>query len=137
MASGMHREKSARLNGWRPSSRPMDHPAYALDPSTWWSPLTFSSSRAKILSLSVMNSLARRLLSPHSPSRLLRPSPRSMQGSMPQTRSAKAILSHQERTANEPRENDLHTATLAKVTPVNERIQRYRFDINDKNGFNV
>ncbi|EUC33135.1 hypothetical protein COCMIDRAFT_88797 [Bipolaris oryzae ATCC 44560] len=55
---------------------------------------------------------------------------------MPQTRSAKAILSHQDRTANEPREKELHTATLTKVTPVNDRIKRFVFEIKDKNGFN-
>lgn len=60
-----------------------------------------------------------------------------MLGSMPQTRSAKAILSHQERTAHEPRENDVHAATLARVTPVNDRIKRFTFHIKDKNGFNV
>jgi hypothetical protein len=56
---------------------------------------------------------------------------------MPKTRSAKAILSHQERTATEPRDKDLYTATVAKVTPVNDRIKRFRFNIKDKNGFNV
>ncbi|KAF1947202.1 hypothetical protein EJ02DRAFT_449793 [Clathrospora elynae] len=55
---------------------------------------------------------------------------------MPQTRSAKAILSHQERTATEPRDNDLHTAIVSKVTHVNNRIKTFRFDIKDKNGFN-
>lgn len=59
-----------------------------------------------------------------------------MLGNRPQTRSAKAILSHQERTANEPRAKDPHTATLARVTPVNDRIRRFRFHIKDKNGFN-
>lgn len=83
-----------------------------------------------------MSSLARRLLSHHPHSRPFTP-PRSMLGSMPQARSAKAILSHQERTATEPRDNDLYTATLAKVTPVNDRIKRFKFEINDKNGFNV
>jgi hypothetical protein len=47
----------------------------------------------------------------------------------PQTRSAKATLSHQERTAAEPREKDIYTATVAKVTTVN--------DIKDTKGFNV
>ncbi|KAF1841315.1 uncharacterized protein K460DRAFT_318122 [Cucurbitaria berberidis CBS 394.84] len=55
---------------------------------------------------------------------------------MPQTRSAKAILSHQERTATEPREKELHTAIVSKITPVNDRIKTIRFDIGDKNGFN-
>ncbi|CAO2657768.1 Nn.00g038940.m01.CDS01 [Neocucurbitaria sp. VM-36] len=55
---------------------------------------------------------------------------------MPQTRSAKAILSHQERTATEHRDKDLHTAIVSKVTPVNDRIKTFRFDIKNKNGFN-
>jgi hypothetical protein len=55
----------------------------------------------------------------------------------PQTRSAKATLSHQERTAAEPREKDIYTATVAKVTTVNDRIKKFRFDIKDTKGFNV
>ena len=47
------------------------------------------------------------------------------------------MLFRSERTAHEPRENDVHTATLAKVTPVNDRIKRFKFEIKDKNGFNV
>lgn len=59
-------------------------------------------------------------------------------GSMPTTRSAKArSISHQERTASEPRSNDLHKATIGQVTAVNDRIKTFRFDIVDKNGFNV
>jgi hypothetical protein len=55
-----------------------------------------------------------------------------------QPRSAKATkLSHQERTATEPRERDLYTATVAKVTPVNDRIKTFRFNLKDTNGFNV
>jgi hypothetical protein len=83
-----------------------------------------------------MRILTRRLFSHHS---LPRPSctQRGSLSSMPQTRSAKAMLSHQERTASEPREKDVHIATVAKVTPVNDRIKRLRFDIKDKNGFNV
>lgn len=57
-----------------------------------------------------------------------------------QVRSAKATksaLSHQERTACEPREKDLHTATLAQVTPVNDRIKLFRFDLKDGKGLNV
>jgi hypothetical protein len=57
--------------------------------------------------------------------------------SMPTTRSAKAILSHQERTASEPRDDHVHAATVSKVTDVNDRIKTFRFDICDKNGFNV
>ncbi|KAF2131834.1 hypothetical protein P153DRAFT_285181 [Dothidotthia symphoricarpi CBS 119687] len=55
---------------------------------------------------------------------------------MPQTRSAKAILSHQERTATEPREKDLHAATVDTITEVNNRIKTFRFALKDKNGFN-
>ena len=59
-------------------------------------------------------------------------------GSMPTTRSAKAkSISHQERTASEPRNNELHKATVGQVTDVNDRIKTFRFDIVDKNGFNV
>jgi hypothetical protein len=54
-----------------------------------------------------------------------------------QPRSAKSILSHQERTATEPREKDLYTATVAQVTPVNDRIKRFRFELKDTKGFNV
>jgi hypothetical protein len=57
-----------------------------------------------------------------------------------QPRSAKAtksILSHQERTATEPRENDIHTATVASVTRINNRIKTFRFDLKDTKGLNV
>jgi hypothetical protein len=54
-----------------------------------------------------------------------------------QPRSAKATLSHQERTATEPRENDTYTATVARVTPVNDRIKTYQFHLKDGIGFNV
>ena len=65
-------------------------------------------------------------------------STRRHSGSMPTTRSAKAkSISHQERTASEPRSNELHKATVGQVTDVNERIKTFRFDIVDKNGFNV
>ena len=56
---------------------------------------------------------------------------------MTRTRSAKALLSHQERTATEPRHADLHAAVVANVTPVNNLIKKFRFDIKDTNGFNV
>ncbi|KAF2034535.1 hypothetical protein EK21DRAFT_56737 [Setomelanomma holmii] len=54
-----------------------------------------------------------------------------------QARSAKAktALNHEERTKAEPRENVLHTATVAKVTPVNDRIKTFRFDLKDSQGF--
>ena len=83
-----------------------------------------------------------------STSRILRSQPKtffmrraSLSGTAPPTRSAKATktaLSHQERTATEPRERDLHTATVAKVTPVNDRIKLFRFDLkNTTKGLNV
>jgi hypothetical protein len=57
-----------------------------------------------------------------------------------QPRSAKALkasLNHQERTATEPREKKMHTATVAQVTPVNDRIKTFRFQLKDASGFNV
>jgi hypothetical protein len=57
-----------------------------------------------------------------------------------QPRSAKATkasLSHQERTATEPRERNLYTATVAKVTPVNDRIKTFQFHLKDTGSFNV
>ena len=57
-----------------------------------------------------------------------------------QARSAKATktaLSHLKRTATEPRENDIHTATVAEVTPVNDRIKTFRFNLKDPQGFHV
>jgi hypothetical protein len=47
------------------------------------------------------------------------------------------MLSHQERTATEPRENDIHIATVNEVTLVNDRIKLFRFNINDTKGLNV
>ncbi|UPX14047.1 uncharacterized protein EKO05_0004539 [Ascochyta rabiei] len=75
------------------------------------------------------------------PHRTPRPVPlhstRRHSGSMPTTRSAKAkSISHQERTASEPRSHELHRATVRQVTEVNDRIKTFRFDIVDKNGFN-
>lgn len=59
----------------------------------------------------------------------------------PPTRSAKAAKtaqSHQERTATEPRQNDLYTATVAQVTPVNDRIKLFKFNLKDTSkGLNV
>ncbi|KAF2820062.1 hypothetical protein CC86DRAFT_361677 [Ophiobolus disseminans] len=60
----------------------------------------------------------------------------SLSGSaqQPPTRSAKAAktaLSHHERTAAEPRERDLHAATVAQVTPVNDRIKLFKFNLKD------
>lgn len=54
-----------------------------------------------------------------------------------QPRSAKSIQSHQERTATEPREKDFHTAIIAQVTPVNDRIKKFRFNLQDSKAFNV
>lgn len=56
---------------------------------------------------------------------------------MAQTRSAKASLSHEERTATDPREQSLHPVILDKVSAVNDRIKTYRFTIKDSNGINV
>jgi len=83
-----------------------------------------------------MSILIRRLLS-HRPYPKFFSPQRALLSSMPQTRSAKAILSHQERTATEPRDKDLYTAVVSKIKPVNDRIKTFRFDIKDKNGFNV
>ncbi|KAH8719443.1 hypothetical protein GQ44DRAFT_775365 [Phaeosphaeriaceae sp. PMI808] len=58
---------------------------------------------------------------------------------MAQPRSAKATkskLNHLERTATEPREDDFHTATIANVTQVNNRIKIFRFTLNNTAGFN-
>jgi hypothetical protein len=52
-------------------------------------------------------------------------------------KAAKSLLSHQERTAAEPRENDMHTATVASVKRINDRIKTFRFDIADGKGLNV
>jgi hypothetical protein len=52
-------------------------------------------------------------------------------------KAAKSLQSHQERTATEPRENEIHTATVASVTRINERIKTFRFDIADGKGLNV
>ncbi|KAF2271142.1 hypothetical protein CC78DRAFT_557164 [Lojkania enalia] len=46
-------------------------------------------------------------------------------------------LSHEERTAFEPREKGLHSVTLAKITYVNDRIKTYRLIIKDKSGVQV
>jgi hypothetical protein len=52
-------------------------------------------------------------------------------------KTAKQALSHQERTATEPRERDLYTATVAKITPVNDRVKLFKFDLKDTKGLNV
>jgi hypothetical protein len=62
----------------------------------------------------------------------------SLSGGQPRSaKAAKALQSHQERTATEPREKDMHTATVADVTLVNERIKTFRFDLQDSKGLNV
>jgi hypothetical protein len=53
------------------------------------------------------------------------------------TKSAKANLSHEERTADEPRDNGLHPVILEKITPVNDQIKTYKFKIQDPKGINV
>lgn len=45
-------------------------------------------------------------------------------------------MSHQERTATEPRQNDIHAATVSDVKLVNERIKLFRFDLKDTKGLN-
>lgn len=56
---------------------------------------------------------------------------------MVQTRSAKASLSHEERTATEPRDNSLYPVILDRVTPVNDRIRTLRFSLKDRGSINV
>lgn len=59
--------------------------------------------------------------------------------SMVQTRSrAKAAsLSHEERTATEPRDEGLYTVTIEKVTPVNNRIKTFKFAPREQDTINV
>lgn len=54
-----------------------------------------------------------------------------------QTQSAKANLSHEERTATEPRDKDLHSVILDKVKQVNDYIRTFMFTIPDKKGIKV
>jgi hypothetical protein len=61
----------------------------------------------------------------------------SLGGTQRSAKAQKAMLSHQERTATEPRENDIHSATVADVKQVNDRIKLFRFNINDTKGLNV
>ena len=59
---------------------------------------------------------------------------------MVQTRSkAKASLSHEERTATEPRDDGLYPVTIETVTPVNDRIKTFRLALReqDTDTFNV
>lgn len=56
---------------------------------------------------------------------------------MVQTRSAKAALSHEERTAAEPRDESLHPVVVDRITTVNDRIRRLRLSIKDRKTINV
>ncbi|KAF2643100.1 hypothetical protein P280DRAFT_243955 [Massarina eburnea CBS 473.64] len=55
---------------------------------------------------------------------------------MVQTRSAKARLSHEERTASEPRDASLCPVIIEKVVAINDRIRTYRFNIKDSERLN-
>jgi hypothetical protein len=47
-------------------------------------------------------------------------------------------LSHEERTATEPRDKNLHSVIIDEVTPVNNRIKIYRLAVKDREkGINV
>jgi len=52
-------------------------------------------------------------------------------------RSAKASLSHEERTATEPRNQGLHRVILDEVTTVNSTIRTLKFAIREPTGINV
>jgi hypothetical protein len=56
---------------------------------------------------------------------------------MVQTRSAKASLSHEERTATEPRDESLHAVTIDQIIPVNDRMKRFRLAVKDRKTLNV
>lgn len=57
---------------------------------------------------------------------------------MVQTRSkARASLSHEERTASEPRDTGLHTVTISSVTPVNDRIRTFVLAPREQDTINV
>jgi len=56
---------------------------------------------------------------------------------MAQIRSAKASLSHEERTATEPRDSGLHTVILDKITRVNDRIRTFKLATKDSGGISV
>ncbi|KAF2691407.1 hypothetical protein K458DRAFT_285792 [Lentithecium fluviatile CBS 122367] len=51
---------------------------------------------------------------------------------MTQTLSTKASLSHEERTATEPRDEGIHPVIIDCVSPVNDRIRRFRLSIKDR-----
>lgn len=53
------------------------------------------------------------------------------------TGSMKASLSHEERTADEPRDSGLYHVVLDKITPVNDQLKMYKFKIQDPKGINV
>ncbi|KAF2275858.1 uncharacterized protein EI97DRAFT_378367 [Westerdykella ornata] len=48
--------------------------------------------------------------------------------------SAKASLSHEERTAAEPRDKGLHPVTIRDITPVNERIRLFKLSAVNARG---
>jgi hypothetical protein len=56
---------------------------------------------------------------------------------MAASQSTKASLSHEERTASEPRNSGLHPVVLERITSVNSRIKTYRFSPKAKAGINV
>jgi hypothetical protein len=57
---------------------------------------------------------------------------------MVQTLAAKANnLSHEERTATEPRNREVHRVVVDKIIPVNSRIKTYRFTTRDPAGIHV
>jgi hypothetical protein len=56
---------------------------------------------------------------------------------MTEVRSTKASLSHEERTATEPRDDSLHPVIVDQIFPVNDRIRRFRFSVKDRKTINV
>lgn len=55
-----------------------------------------------------------------------------------QTRSkAKASLSHEERTATEPRDHGLFPVTIETVTPINDRLRTFKFALREQDTVNV
>ena len=68
----------------------------------------------------------------------LRPFLRTFSASkMAHTRSARANLSHVERTAHEPRDKSLRHVTLDEVTAINDTIRTFKFTIKEPTGINV
>ncbi|KAL5117714.1 hypothetical protein ACEQ8H_004324 [Pleosporales sp. CAS-2024a] len=77
------------------------------------------------MSLSTLRMLRQQQSAIHSSSSLMR-----------SAKAAKALQSHQERTAAEPRQNDMYTATVAHVTRINDRIKTFRCDLVEGKGLN-